>query len=360
VPAPPPPPPPAKAKRRGGSRLAWIVLGIIVGFGVVLVGFFIIVGMGMAAAGSADFDLALDEESTRFREVHVAGERSVKERILVVPIKGVILGSGGSDVAGQPDMVERVRQLLRKARKDKRIKALLLDIDSPGGGVTASDIIYHELKTFRSETDKPIVALFGDVAASGGYYVAMAADHVVARQTTITGSIGVISRFVIWMELMRKIGVEVETIKSPKAGGGESLKDIGSGFRKMTEAERALLQGLVTEMWQRFVTVVGEGRKGRLELDQVRALADGRVFTGKQALALKLVDSVGYRDAAIDKVRELAKSPKARVVSLKRIPSLGDIFAELRGGVGGSDNLLQTAHRLGREAPKLMYLWTGR
>ena len=334
------------------------MLGVALGLGLVGVAFAVLIGMA-AVAGGGDFNLALDEDASRFREVHVDGERTAKARVLVVPIRGVILGSG-NDLSGQPDMVTRVRGLLAIARKDDQIKALLLDIDSPGGGVTASDIIYHELKKFRTETRKPVVALFGDVAASGGYYVAMAADHVVARRTTVTGSIGVISRFVIWSELLAKVGVAVETIKSPNANGGASLKDIGSGFRPMTEAERALLQALVTEMWQRFVEVVGEGRTGRLELDAVRKLADGRVFTGQQALALKLVDEVGYREAAIDKARELAKAPDARVISLKRIPSLGDLFAELRSGVRAPDNLLQTAQQFGRESPRLMYLWTGR
>ena len=330
----------------------------MIALGVVALGLLVLLGFA-AAAGGGDFDLTLDSEVATFREVHIAGDREAKDRILLLPIHGVIMGSG-NDLSGQPDSVAQVRELLARARKDKRIKAVLLDIDSPGGGVTASDIIYHELKRFGEETKKPIVALFGDVAASGGYYVAMAADHVVARRTTVTGSIGVISRFVIWAELLAKIGIAVETIKSPNAGGGPSLKDIGSGFRKMTDQERALLQALVTEMWQRFVEVVAAGRAGRLELDAIRKLADGRVFTGQQALALKLVDQVGYRDAAIDKARALAKAPGARVVGLRRVLSLSDMFAELRTDASAPKNLLETAQHFGRQSPRLMYLWTGR
>ncbi len=356
----PPPLPQAAAPPRPAPRTSnfkWIIVVVLAAFCVLVV---CTVGLAFVAAAveSSDLDLAADGHEMRFKEVHIEGDKGLKDKILVLPIRGVILDQEG-DLGSAGTTVNRVRGMLRKARKDDEVKALLLDINSPGGGVTASDIIYHELKRFRTETNKPIVAHFGDVAASGGYYVAMAADHVIARRTSVTGSIGVISHFLIWADLLEKVGVEVETIKSLNSQGQESFKDIGSSFRKMTDSERALLQVIITQMWQRFVEVVAEGRKGKLASGQIKKLADGRIFTGPQALELKLVDGIGYRETAFAKARELAGLSDARVVGLKRIQSFGDLFAELRSNTRGAD-LLDGVREVALGGPRLMYLWTGR
>lgn len=333
------------------------MLGVVVGalvLGVAMLGLAVL----SAVASAGDLDLAFDDDGRGLREHVIEGKADSEHKVLVVPIRGAIMGRG-DDLGVVGDTVARVRATLRKARKDKSIKVLLLDIDSPGGGVTASDIIHHELQRFRQETGLPMVALFGDVAASGGYYVAMAADEVMARRTTVTGSIGVVSRFMIWAELLQKVGVQVETIKSQRADGSVSVKDIGSPFRPMSAEERALMQGIVQQMWERFVEVVIEGRKKVLKPDEVRALADGRVFTGEQALGLKLVDRIGYRDDALKRALALANIEDARVVGYKRVTSLTDVFGELRGGMGGPD-VLQRLQDFTRESPRLLYLWTGR
>lgn len=342
TPAPPPP-----APRRTPLSL-WIA--ILLGLGLsasVLMNLVLFVAVAADEAAGALPD---------FQEVLVDGERSQHEKVVVIPIHGIIMEEG--DGPGSRRLVSDVRAILRSLREDEDVKAVVLDIDSPGGGVTASDQIYHELHRFRKETSIPIVALFGDVAASGGYYVAMASDHVMAHTTSITGSIGVISQFPMVKELMDKVGVEITTIKSLNDEGKPSFKDIGSPFREMTPAERTLFQNLVTEMWQRFTSVVADGRKGKLTLEQVRDLADGRVFTGEQALKLKLVDSLGYQEDAFTRARELGKSPDAKVVRLKRESTFMELLS-VSASSASTPDLLRFLERSGRSGPRVMYLWSG-
>jgi protease-4 len=215
------------------------------------------------------------------------------EKIAVVELKGVILNSE-----------ETVRQL-KKYRDDKSIKGILFRIDSPGGGVVASQEIFEEVKKVR-EQGKPIVVSMGSLAASGGYYVSCPANKIVANPGTLTGSIGVISQFMRYDSLLGKIGVQVNTIKSGK------LKDAGSPFRPMTESDRAYFQQLMDDVHQQFITAVEKERK--LSRDSVLKYADGRVFTGEQALAIGLIDTIG--------TLEDAKKITARLAGIKGEPSI--------------------------------------
>ena len=215
------------------------------------------------------------------------------EKIAVVELKGVILNSE-----------ETVRQL-KKYRDDKSIKGILFRIDSPGGGVVASQEIFEEVKKVR-EQGKPIVVSMGSLAASGGYYVSCPANKIVANPGTLTGSIGVISQFMRYDSLLGKIGVQVNTIKSGK------LKDAGSPFRPMTESDRAYFQQLMDDVHQQFITAVEKERK--LSRDSVLKYADGRVFTGEQALAIGLIDTIG--------TFEDAKKITARLAGIKGEPSI--------------------------------------
>ncbi len=215
------------------------------------------------------------------------------EKIAIVELKGVILNSE-----------ETVRQL-KKYRDDKLIKGILFRIDSPGGGVVASQEIFEEVKKVR-ESGKPIVVSMGSLAASGGYYVSCPANKIVANLGTLTGSIGVISQFLRYDSLLGKIGVQVNTIKSGK------LKDAGSPFRAMTEIDRAYFQQLMDEVHQQFISAVEKERK--LSRDSVLKLADGRVFTGEQALANGLIDTIG--------TFEDAKKITARLAGIKGEPSI--------------------------------------
>jgi protease-4 len=205
------------------------------------------------------------------------------EKVGVVEIKGVIA-----------DAKETVLQL-KRFRKNKDVKAIVLRIDSPGGCVGPSQEIYAEVK--KTTRTKKVVASMGAIAASGGYYVAAAADHVVANPGTLTGSIGVLMEFPNMEELFKKIGLSAVVLKSG------DYKDTGSPLRKMTPKERELLQGFIDNVHQQFVTAVAEGRK--MSEESVRAIADGRILSGEQAQKLGLLDSLGNMEDAIVIAAEL-------------------------------------------------------
>jgi protease-4 len=205
------------------------------------------------------------------------------EKVGVVEITGVIA-----------DAKETVLQL-KRFRKNNDVKAIVLRIDSPGGGVGPSQEIYAEVK--RTIDTKKVVASMGAIAASGGYYVAAAADHLVANPGTITGSIGVLMEFANVEELFKKIGLSAVVLKSG------DYKDTGSPVRKMTPEERKLLQGFIDNVHQQFVTAVAEGRN--MSEESVRAIADGRILSGEQAKELGLLDSLGNMEDAISIAAEL-------------------------------------------------------
>ncbi len=200
-----------------------------------------------------------------------------RDKVGVVEIKGVIADA-------KTTMLQ-----LKKFRKNKDIKAIVLRIDSPGGGVGPSQEIYAEVK--KTTREKKVVASLGAIAASGGYYVAAPADHLMANPGTMTGSIGVILEFANLEALFKKIGVSASVIKSG------DYKDVGSPLRKMTPKERKLLQGFVDNVHQQFVTAVAEGRQ--MSEKAVRAVADGRILSGQQAQKLGLLDSLGNMQDAI-------------------------------------------------------------
>lgn len=208
------------------------------------------------------------------------------EKIAVVDLKGTILSSE-----------ETVRQF-KKYREDRSIKGILFRVDSPGGGVAASQEIYEEVRKTRDH-GTPVVVSMGALGASGGYYVSCGADRIVANPGTLTGSIGVISQFMRLDPLLKKIGIESITIKSGR------LKDAGSPFRKMTPDDRTYFQNLMDEVHRQFISVV-ENERG-LEHDSVVAIADGRVFTGEHALEIGLIDTLGTYEDAIGIIAELAQ-----------------------------------------------------
>ena len=254
--------------------------------------------------------------SEPYYEVTLQGEG--EQKILVIPVEGMITSTSRREfLASYPSMLEEIVAQLNRAAKDPSIKAVLLKVNSPGGGVTASDVLYEELMRFKRKTGVKIVSAIGDTGASGAYYLSMAADSVVLHPTTITGSIGVIFVTVNAEKLVRKIGVKVEPIKSGRH------KDMGSPFKEMSEEERQLFQTMIDEMYERFITIVAKGRK--LPLEQVRTLADGRIYTAKQAVDLKLADRIGYYSGAIDEAANLAGLPSnARVVIYRRAPVAED------------------------------------
>jgi protease-4 len=212
--------------------------------------------------------------------------------VAVIALEGIITSQG--DLYSQNITPEQVSELLATAEADPFVEAIVLRIDSPGGGVVASDEIFRMLQ----QIDMPIVVSMGSMAASGGYYIACAADHVVAHPDTLTGSIGVIIEFPNVEGLLDKVGVEVIVLTA-----GE-VKDIGSLYREITAEEVEIWEQIIDEAYEGFVSIVAEGRE--LSLERVRELADGRVYTGRQALEVGLVDEVGTLDIAISKAAELA------------------------------------------------------
>lgn len=253
-------------------------------------------------------DLRPKEE---LEEQFVTGKEDSQDKILIIPINGVIFGDDESTSRNGTNPA-KIIEILNKADKDPQIKAIILEVDSPGGGVTASDRIYNCLKDFKKlKNNIPIITLMKDTAASGGYYISMASDYIVAHPTSITGSIGVISVFVTAEDLLKWAQIEVVVVKSG------AMKDSGSPFRRMKPQEREQFQNLVDEIYQGFLDIVAQGRKS-LTMEQIKLLADGRVFTGKQAMANKLVDTVGYQEDAVTKAKELAKIQEVKVVRYKK------------------------------------------
>ena len=245
------------------------------------------------------------------------------DKIALIDVEGLIINAkeGGGILGGASENpVSLFRERLDAAADDKHVKAVVLRINSPGGGVTASDIMYQDLCRFRKQTGKPVVACMMDVAASGGYYLAMGCDRVIAHPTTVTGSIGVIMSLYNATGLATTLGITSVPIKS-----GPN-KDIGNPLRPMSDPERAILQGMVDSFYGQFVEVVVRGRG--LPEERVRALADGRVYTGIDAKKLGLVDEVGYLENAIDDARSMACLKDAAVVAYDRCEGYrGSIYA---------------------------------
>jgi protease-4 len=256
----------------------------------------------------------------------------------------------GGLLGGGDNMMSTFRERLDAAEDDPQVKAVVLRINSPGGAVTASDIMYNDVLRFRERTRKPVVACMMDVAASGGYYLAMSADRVYAHPTTVTGSIGVIMSLYNASGLFQMVGVKSNPIKS-----GPN-KDIGNPARDMTDEERAILQGMVTSFYDQFVQVVVRGRG--LPEERVRALADGRVYTGLDAQKLGLVDEVGYLEDAIACAKSMACLKDATVVAYDRCAGYrGSIYAGMPR-IPSEINVKLDVPLLGNKGgAAFMYLW---
>ena len=232
---------------------------------------------------------------------------SMEDRVGLVRVEGVIL-----------DAQSTISELKRFA-DNPSVKAIVLRIDSPGGGVVPSQEIHDAVQRIRSKNNKAVIASMGSVAASGGYYIAVATDRIMANSGTLTGSIGVIMEMANVEGLLKKIGVEGVVIKSGR------FKDVGSPLRKMNDEEHALLQAVMDDVHEQFIEAVAEGRG--LEVADVKALADGRIFTGRQAKASKLVDELGDLDDAIQLAADVAGiEGEPKVIEPRRRFSIRELF----------------------------------
>ncbi len=243
-------------------------------------------------------------------------------KIAIIPVEGMISNARQSSFL-QPgeNPVSLLAQQLRRAEEDSSVKAVVLRLNSPGGTVTASDTMYELVRGFHKRTGKPVIASVQEVGASGAYYLACSADQIVAQPTSVVGSIGVIFTTFDVVGTMDKIGVRSYTIKSGQ------LKDMGSLFKPMTPAERQVIQDLIDQYFARFRSIVQTNRK--LTDEQTIAVTDGRVFSGEQAMSLKLIDRLGTLEDALDLARSKADARGARaVLYLRPYGYGGSIYAE--------------------------------
>ncbi|MFN4319480.1 MAG: signal peptide peptidase SppA [Aquificaceae bacterium] len=218
----------------------------------------------------------------------------VGDRIAVIKVKGAIIEA------------DRFVERIERAKEDQSVKALVLRVDSPGGSVGASQEIYRALEDFKS-SGKPLVVSMGNVAASGGYYISVPADLIFANPGTITGSIGVIVQHTEIKDLLEKLGIKTTAIKTGK------FKDTLSPFRGLSEEEKAYIEATIKDAYEQFLEAILKYRSKKISEEKLRKVADGRIFTGKEAKELGLVDELGNLQDAINKAKEMAGVPKARV-----------------------------------------------
>ncbi len=334
------------AQRSGGNRSVLIVLSIIGGIVLAcailpLGGFALLLAIGSSAGASGS---AGPLPAPRFEEQVVEGRGP--DRIALIDVTGTI-GAPTSAFALGTSQEGLLRQI-RQAANDERVKALVIRVDSPGGGVVASSELHAALQEVTA-AGKPLVVSMGSTAASGGYYIATPADRIYANPDTLTGSLGVILSLTNYSEAFENLGLRNFVYKS-----GE-LKDIGSPTRLPTPEEDAVLQSVVQDAYEGFVDVIVEGRG--LSRERVLEIADGRLYTGNQALELGLIDALGNLDAALIGARELAGLENALVVRYVQAGSLRSLLLARLTSPQPEADLLGLRQIVDPPAPQLEYRW---
>ena len=334
-----PPPPPPRRSGGAGRAVFMTLLILVLAFSVLLNLVLLIGSMGGGAT----------------TQQHTIRTGKTTEKIAVVPLKGIIDSNSSTQFA----------RFMEQAENDKSVKAIVIEIDSPGGTVTASDEIYNRIKSFKAKKSVPVVVSMASLATSGGYYAACGADHVVAQPTTFTGNIGVLMPRYNFSKLMEKYGVEETTIVS----SGAKFKNAGSSFRPETPEEKAYMQELADSAFTQFKKVVSQGRSSKLK-GNIEDIANGKVYTANDALNLGLIDQIGYLDDAQTVAQTSAGLTNPTVVRYHDPPSLMDLFMSSRSNVtgvtlgqgpgGGAVNITVDANLL-RElsTPRPLYLWRG-
>jgi protease-4 len=309
--------------------------------------------LAAALSGCALVNVSLYQGAQPLAEKVIEGKGPGK--VLVLDVSGVITyedGDGSGPFKEHVGLVATVKEELQKAAEDSEVKAVILRIESPGGTVNASDLLYHEIMAFKKKKDVKVVACLMGIATSGGYYVASAADHIIAQPTTLTGSIGTIAFKLNVQGLLDKIGVETETVKS-----GE-MKDIWSPFRPATREEREIFQAIIGQYQTTFLNVVRAART-QLTEDDLKVIRDGRVLTGQQALELHLVDQLGYLSDAVNWAREATGAPEAEVILYHRPGTYVDnVYSSTKAEASSWLGPIQPQGLLFSGPPvQFMYLW---
>jgi protease IV len=314
---------------------------------------FRIVVLVFSIIGSGCATINLGPSIGTLEEVTIEGEGPGK--ILLVNLDGVINNKKDRTLSGstlQLGMVEEIRSIIDKAEKDDKIKALLIKMNSPGGTVTASDIIFHLLKTYKEQSKVRIYIQVMDLAASGGYYIALAGDEIIAHPTSLIGSIGVIALKVNLQELMSKVGVSWEIVKS-----GDK-KDFMSPFRAFTKEERELFQGAIDRLHNRFVTLIAKNRSA-LDISQVRSLADGRVFDAEEAKGLNLIDHIGYVNDTVHRIKSDLNNSKLKLITYHRNDDFqGNIYSRFQKPSSFNLINLDLGFNSNILSPYFLYIWS--
>jgi protease-4 len=283
-------------------------------------------------------------------------EGTGSDKVLLISITGLISDSPKKDlISTSPSVVEEIVAQINKAKRDKQIKAVLFKINSAGGTITASDILYHEISVYKEKTGIKIVVSMMDVAASGAYYISLPADVIMAHPTTITGSVGVISLQPKVSGLMNKLGLGVDVKKFGKH------KDMGSPFRESSEEEQKLLQKTVNDFGERFIGLVKKHRK--LSEQALTEVSTARVFLADEALSLGLIDKIGYISDALRETKKIAGiSEDAKVVVYRRMEFPEDNYYNIAGTELGKLNIplinIELPEALSLKAG-FYYLWPG-
>lgn len=293
-------------------------------------------------------------EDLQERTIHGEGENKVVQ----IEVNGMITNQEQGNFLPVPSTVQQVDRQLTRASGDEDVRAVLLSVNSPGGGVTASDKIYNRIEHFKENNPNVFVmALMDGMATSGGYYISAPTEHIMAQRTTTTGSIGVIMQYFVVEGLLQEWGIQQESIVPEET----PEKDPGPPFSPMDEETREIYQGIVTEHYETFVDVVNEGRPN-LDREDVQELADGRIFTGPTAQEHGLVDEIGFFGDALARIRSETGFDQLHVIEYRRSPGLfGGAQMALRDRGEDLDTLNKVRRVLeGTNPPEFLYMWSGK
>ncbi|HIJ51961.1 MAG TPA: signal peptide peptidase SppA [Planctomycetes bacterium] len=310
----------------------------------------------LAGCGPTAFRIESVPTRQQLEETQIQRDKGlfVPDKIAVIDVDGLLINRRKRGFMREGDNpVSLFVEKLDKAAEDRRVKAVVLRLNSPGGTVAASDIMYHSLREFKRETGKPVVACILGLGCSGAYYLACGSDGIVAQPGSVTGSIGTIMQTFSVAGTMEKIGVKAVAIKS-----GE-LKDLGSPLHDLRAEERKVLEGIISQFFEQFLTVVQKGRK-KIPERKLRGLADGRVFTAQEALQEKLIDKIGYPEDGIEWAKELTGVQKARVVIYHRpLGHKANVYSSAMSddGVVGALINVELPDWLSSNGAQFLYLW---
>ncbi len=310
----------------------------------------------LTGCGTGAFQIQMIPKDQSLKETQIDQDKGwfVSDKIVVIDVDGILLNKQQNSFMRQGDNpVSTFLEKLDKAAGDDDVKAVVLRVNSPGGSVAASDMMYHSLVEFKRKTDKPVVACMLDVAASGGYYLACGCDGIIAQPSCVTGSIGTIMQTISVAGTMEKIGITAVAIKSG------NMKDMGSPLHELSEEERVLLQQIIDRFYEQFLGVVENGRP-KLDKAELRQLADGRVFTAAQAHEEGLIDRIGYADDAIAWAKKMAGVKKAKTVIYHRpLQTMPNIYGSAMSEASGFGPLINIdlPDWLDAGGAKFLYLW---